>query len=434
MVTREELDRLRDWNFAIMLEAICGEPKVRERFPALGGVHSVEDLPRLPFLSPADLQELSPPRSFDLVLGGRDNPGLVLRSSGSSGQTKILYHSWQFTAQVGLLGTRGLRSALREPPRRIANCVPAANLNGAYEFVQMIGDYLPALTFPCGADMDMAELRALIADHHIDTVVAMPAFARELVLAARPDRPGRPRSVLYLGAPLPDDSQADMMAAVPTLTVRSLSYSTSETGPIGYQCSYLGNDTHHVHEDAVVVEVIDAETGQSLPDGSAGEVVVTPLSDTGMALLRYRVGDRGVLNAGECRCGSPAKLLTLLGRVSGSILVDSTALSAPVVMAQLAAFGITDPASCQFRVRWSSAYGAQVYDAELLLIRGVTPAGLASGQVLEQLCKAYPLRKVLQSRRCRSFSVHYADRADLGVSSRGKAPFFHQLPDHGRGL
>lgn len=105
-----------------------------------------------------------------------------------------------------------------------------------------------------------------------------------------------------------------------------------------------------MHEDAVLVEIIDENSGKPVPDGAEGEVVVTALSDTGMALLRYRIGDRGYFNVGPCECGSPARLLTLLGRTAQSLDVDSWTISSDQLMGGLAGPGVTDPADCQPQV------------------------------------------------------------------------------------
>ena len=48
-----------------------------------------------------------------------------------------------------------------------------------------------------------------------------------------------------------------------------------------------------------MLEVID-EAGRPVPPGTPGELVVTPLTTSGMALLRYRLGDRGQLLTDAC--------------------------------------------------------------------------------------------------------------------------------------
>lgn len=65
----------------------------------------------------------------------------------------------------------------------------------------------------------------------------------------------------------------------------------TETGPVTYEHPQRPG-TLVVIPDCVHPEVIDPETGQSLPLGSEGELVLTTLRRTGSPLLRYRTGDR----------------------------------------------------------------------------------------------------------------------------------------------
>ena len=111
----------------------------------------------------------------------------MLRSSGTASRPKVLYHSWDFTDRVGHLGVRGVRAALETPPNRVANCLFAGDLNGAFLFVQDITRSLPALSFAMGEYTSPAEAAAIIEAHGIDTLVASPAYGAEL-LARGPRR------------------------------------------------------------------------------------------------------------------------------------------------------------------------------------------------------------------------------------------------------
>ena len=73
-------------------------------------------------------------------------------------------------------------------------------------------------------------------------------------------------------------------------------------------------DAPHVWSSQVYVEIVD-EDGAALPHGREGRVVVTTLAAHGTALVRYAVGDLGVLTQGPCACGlANAKTLRILGR------------------------------------------------------------------------------------------------------------------------
>ena len=87
-------------------------------------------------------------------------------------------------------------------------------------------------------------------------------------------------------------------------------YSAEETGPIASQCPEQGR--YHVHADSVLLEVLD-ERDRPCPPGSLGRVVVTPLHNFAMPLLRYDLGDYAA--AGEpCACG---RALPVLARIAG---------------------------------------------------------------------------------------------------------------------
>jgi len=79
----------------------------------------------------------------------------------------------------------------------------------------------------------------------------------------------------------------------------------------------------HIFADLGLLEVIDPETGEPLPDGEEGELVVTPFLKQAMPLIRYRVGDIGkILPYEPCACGrSLPKISYVKGRVSHIIKV-----------------------------------------------------------------------------------------------------------------
>ncbi|MBQ4270699.1 MAG: phenylacetate--CoA ligase family protein, partial [Clostridiales bacterium] len=74
-------------------------------------------------------------------------------------------------------------------------------------------------------------------------------------------------------------------------------------GPgIGINCKY---DTGmHIWDDFIYLEIIDPVTGENLPDGEWGEIVITTLVKEGAPLIRYRTHDLSRIIPGECPCGS----------------------------------------------------------------------------------------------------------------------------------
>lgn len=420
----EELARLRRDNLVATVAAIAARPAAAAIWPGIESVRTADDLSELPLMSPEALEDLCPPGVTGMVLDSVTT-GMVLRSSGTSGKRKVLYHSWKFNDRVAHLGARGVRAALTTAPVRVANCLYPGELNGAFSFAQDLTRSLGAQTFPIGTSMRRAELLDVIREHRIDTLVGSPAMGADLLSDPANLVPlASLRTYLYIGENLGAARAAVMAAAMPALRVRSLSYSTSETGPIGYQCPSQGDGTHHVHDDAIHVEVVDPETGTEVADGEEGEVITTTLTDTGMPLVRYRIGDRAIRHApGACVCGSHASRITLTGRVPRSLNVDGATISQDLVMAQLRAFGVTDPADCQFQVRRASDRGFVI----TLLLSDRLAARPADDEVLHRLREGYHLGRVFGMPACNGFTLAHVPAADFARNSRGKTPFFVEL-------
>jgi phenylacetate-CoA ligase len=77
----------------------------------------------------------------------------------------------------------------------------------------------------------------------------------------------------------------------------------------------------HVWEDLALVECLDPETQQAVPDGERGELVVTALADRAAPLIRYRSGDLVRFTRQQCGCGSNHGRIWTLGRLGDRILV-----------------------------------------------------------------------------------------------------------------
>jgi phenylacetate-CoA ligase len=98
-------------------------------------------------------------------------------------------------------------------------------------------------------------------------------------------------------------------------------YSAQEVGNIAFQCPAA--EHYHVQAETMLVEIVD-RAGRPCPPGETGRVLVTPLLNHAMPLLRYALGDWAELG-GPCACGRGLPVLTrILGRERNSILVGPT--------------------------------------------------------------------------------------------------------------
>lgn len=98
---------------------------------------------------------------------------------------------------------------------------------------------------------------------------------------------------------------------------------TEMGGPIGMDCE--STNGIHLWGDHFLVEVLDPETLEEVEAGKAGELVITNLSFEAMPILRYRTGDRVVVNFDTCECGrTHPRITNFLGRVDDMLLVSGT--------------------------------------------------------------------------------------------------------------
>ncbi len=78
----------------------------------------------------------------------------------------------------------------------------------------------------------------------------------------------------------------------------------------------------HINEDHVIAEVVDRETGEQLPYGMSGELVMTTITKTGQPMLRYRTGDICTLDDRPCPCGrTTLRMSRLKGRTDDMLVI-----------------------------------------------------------------------------------------------------------------
>ena len=92
-------------------------------------------------------------------------------------------------------------------------------------------------------------------------------------------------------------------------------YGISEVmGPgVSGECEERKNGLH-INEDHFLCEIIDPDSGEVLPPGETGELVITTLTKEALPIIRYRTGDLTALNTEPCACG---RTLARMARISG---------------------------------------------------------------------------------------------------------------------
>lgn len=78
----------------------------------------------------------------------------------------------------------------------------------------------------------------------------------------------------------------------------------------------------HIAEDHFIAEIIDPETGEVLPEGAFGELVITTITKEALPIIRYRTRDLTVLNKNVCECGrTHVRMEKVLGRSDDMVII-----------------------------------------------------------------------------------------------------------------
>jgi phenylacetate-CoA ligase len=79
----------------------------------------------------------------------------------------------------------------------------------------------------------------------------------------------------------------------------------------------------HIWEDQFYAEIVDPDSGENLPDGECGELVLTSLARTGTPLLRYRTRDLTRIVPGRCPCGrTHTRIDRIRGRSDDMLIIN----------------------------------------------------------------------------------------------------------------
>ncbi|MBI5838985.1 MAG: AMP-binding protein [Chloroflexi bacterium] len=174
----------------------------------------------------------------------------------------------------------------------------------------------------------------LLHDLRVTGYVGLPSYLKSLIeKAAEHGFELFVQKAFFTAEPLPPSLRAWLNDH--GVTIARQGYGTAECGNLGYECSE--ENGWHLPGDAII-DVCDINSGQPLPPGETGEIVVTLLNKD-YALIRFGTGDLSSLNTGPCPCGlASARLMGWQGRIGDAVKVRGMFLHPRQVTDLLARF------------------------------------------------------------------------------------------------
>jgi phenylacetate-CoA ligase len=278
-----------------------------ERMRALVGrmagaeVSSLAAIRKLPFTRKQDLRGAYP---LGLLAVPREEVRRLHASSGTTGKPTVVPYTRSDLDVFATVVARCLAAAGAEPGMTLHNAYGYGLFTGGLGFHDG-GERLGLAVVPVSGGMTERQL-TLISDLRPDVIACTPSYALTLAQAFA-ERGIRPEEislrVAMLGAePWSEAMRREIDAG---LGVRAVNvYGLSEVvGPgVSGECTEERSGLH-VNEDHFLPEVVDPESGESLPEGEEGVLVFTTLTKEAFPLIRYWTGDIASLNRSPCSCG-----------------------------------------------------------------------------------------------------------------------------------
>jgi phenylacetate-CoA ligase len=322
-MSREEMTKLQSQRLrSAVKHEYDNVPFYRKRMDEAGvkpeHIRGIEDLHLLPFTEKDDLREGFP---FGLLAVPKEQIVRIQGSSGTSGNPIVV----GYTAGDIEIWTEMVARALTA-----LGCCKDSIVQVAYGYGLFTGGLglhqaasrLEAMVIPMSSGNTQ---RQLIMMKELGTTVlcCTPSYAAFLGETARDMgilSQLKLKSGCFGGEPW-SEKMRQKLEGLLNIDARDI-YGLSEIAGPGVSFECKEKNGLHINEDHVIAEIIDKESGEKLPDGSSGELVMTTITKTGQPMIRYRTRDICMLDDKPCPCGrTTIRMSRLAGRTDDMLII-----------------------------------------------------------------------------------------------------------------
>ncbi len=307
-MSREEIEQLQLERLqAVMNRVHKNVTHYKKTFDNLGiiaeDIASLSDLSKIPFTTKSDLLLNYPYGMFAVPLR---EVVRIHSSSGTTGKPIVVGYT---------------KNDIKIWSNLVARLMSYGIFTGGFG-MHYGAEAIGASVIPMGTGNTEKQLM-IMQDYKTTVLVSTPGYA--LALAQRLEKMGiNPnalslRAGLFGGEPWSEKVREEIESRL--MLSATDNYGLSEViGPgVAGECSYKNG--LHIYEDAFIPEIIDPETGEVLPAGHAGELVLTTLTKEAFPMIRYRTGDITCLDYTKCECGRTLARMQKIMRRSDDMLI-----------------------------------------------------------------------------------------------------------------
>lgn len=323
-MTREEIEALQIERLKNTVKRCVNSPFYKEKFQQMGitpdDIQTLDDVRKLPFTTKQDMRDHYP---FGLASMPLSECVRLHSSSGTTGTPTVILHTAKDLDQWANAVARCLWMVGCRPDDVFQNSSGYGMFTGGLGF-QYGAEKLGMLTVPAAAGNTRRQIK-FFTDFGTTAVHAIPSYAARIYEVMQeegidPRRDTKLR-IFAIGAEPHTDEQRKRIEDMLGVKAYNSFGMTEMMGPgVAFECKEQNG--MHIWEDYFIVEIVDPQTLEPVPDGQIGEMVLTTINREAMPLLRYRTRDLTRILPGTCPCGRNHKRLDRMkGRTDDMIVL-----------------------------------------------------------------------------------------------------------------
>jgi phenylacetate-CoA ligase len=320
-------------------------PAYRAKLTAAGvkpdDIRSLADITKLPFTTKQDMREAYP---YGLLAVPMKQVVRVHCSSGTTGKPTVVAYTRNDLAVWAEVLARTLVAGGLSDTSVFQVAVNYGLFTGGLGF-HYAAELIGASVVPISGG-NTARQVMLMKDFGTTAMIITPSYALHVAETMR-EMGVKPSDTalqsIFCGAETWSDRMHDQIEE--TYGVKAYDvYGLSEIIGPGVSCECSAHDGLHIQEDHFYIEIIDPESGEVLPEGAKGEVVITTLTKEGMPMIRYRTRDLSALRQDRCACGrTQTRMDRVVGRSDDMLIIRGVNVFPSQVEDVLLGLGETAP-------------------------------------------------------------------------------------------
>ncbi len=344
--SREQLTAWQDQRLTAQVRSLWDSvPYYRQKMEAAGltpaDIQGIGDLGKLPFMTREDLTACYP---FGMLARPTADCVTIHSSAGTTGKKLIAFYTqrdlelWEDRCARAVTAAGGMREDVCQISFGYGLFTGGAGLDGG---CRRVG----CLTLPMSAGNTDRQLQ-FMEDLGATILCCTPSYAAYLAECVQ-ERGLKIslRSGIFGAEPWSEEMRRSIEEK---LGIKAYDiYGLTELGGMGVAFECSAQDGLHINEDSFIAEVVDPETGEALPEGQAGELVLSAVTQEAMPLLRYRTRDICVLSRAACPCGrTHIKMSKPMGRSDDMLVIKGVNVFPSQIETVLLAQGF----SCNYQI------------------------------------------------------------------------------------